>query len=260
VNIEDFLRGVVESSGRKLEEIVGPIESAGGKLEEVVGPLPDGTGVAMASFPLPEGHWYKAKGHNVPPMPFRCGEDDVALRAELEEACRAAARFAVRAATMNGRGRDFDPDALVQNFVVGMLGYHTADGLLSDGFCNPDPVPAGFMSVVRDVGRESDELLRELRSKTSWDHHGEMLRLSHVMENLLELRLEEFEDLWDFLLADGFSQSFVDDVAKLYWYAACRFVNELPYRLAVTRPGVQSEYRLTSYLLRDVRELMLGEL
>jgi hypothetical protein len=130
----------------KIESLRDVVESAGGKLEESVGPLPDGTGAATASFPLPEGHWYKAKGHNVPPMPFRCGEDDVALREELEESCREAARFAVRASTMNGTARSTDPDALVQNFVVGMLGYHTSDGLSSESFQNPKPVPVGFRS------------------------------------------------------------------------------------------------------------------
>jgi hypothetical protein len=130
----------------KIENLRVVVESAGGKLGEAVGPLPDGSGVATASFPLPKSHWSRAKGHNVPPMPFRCGEDDVALRAELEESCRAAARFAVRASTMNGTASSTDPDVFVQNFVVGMVGYHTSDGLSSESFQNPKPVPGGFRS------------------------------------------------------------------------------------------------------------------
>ena len=36
---------------------------------------------------------------------------------------------------------DFDPDAMVQNFVVGMLGYHTSDALTNDEWALPDPIP-----------------------------------------------------------------------------------------------------------------------
>ncbi len=31
-------------------------------------------------------------------------------------------------ATMKGKEQDFDPDALIQNLIVGMLGYHTPTG------------------------------------------------------------------------------------------------------------------------------------
>lgn len=130
----------------KLGDLRAMVESAGGKLGEVVGPFPDGSGAATASLPLPDGHWYRAEGRNVPPMPLRCGESEGVLRRELEEACRAAARYALRASTMNGRAESFDPDAVVQNFVVGMLGYHTGDGLSSEVSQNPSPVPEGFSS------------------------------------------------------------------------------------------------------------------
>jgi hypothetical protein len=130
----------------KLRDLRGLVESAGGTLGEVVGPFPDGSGVATGSFSLPDGHWYTAEGRNVPPMPLRCGEGEGVLRRELEEACRAAARYALRASTMNGWEESFDPDAVVQNFVVGMLGYHTGDGLSSEASQNPSPVPEGFSS------------------------------------------------------------------------------------------------------------------
>jgi hypothetical protein len=115
------------------------IEGAGGKVEHVGGPLPDGSGFATASFPLPKDHWLTAPGFNTPPMPFRCGWGD--KRVELTKQIRAAARYAVRSATMNGAEDDFDPDAMVQNFVTGMLGYSTADGTSSDEWANPDPLP-----------------------------------------------------------------------------------------------------------------------
>jgi hypothetical protein len=58
-------------------------------------------------------------------------------REEFAAKIREAGRYAVRSATMNGKDMDFDPDALVQNLVVGMLGYWTNDGLSSDDWANP---------------------------------------------------------------------------------------------------------------------------
>lgn len=113
------------------------VNEIGGKIEEAA-ILPDGSGFAVASFPLPKDHWLTANpdDFNVPPMPFRRGTLDPS-REKWAEKIRAAARYAVRCATMNGKDDDFDPDALVQNMVVGMLGYWTADGLSSDDWANP---------------------------------------------------------------------------------------------------------------------------
>lgn len=118
------------------------IEDAGGTIEEI-GPLPDGSGFATASFPLPKGHWLYADGFNVPPMPFRMGTDDPRY-AEFHEKARQVARYAIRSATMNGKAPDFDPDAMVQNFLVGLFGYHTPDALSDDAWSNPDPVPLPY--------------------------------------------------------------------------------------------------------------------
>lgn len=57
----------------------------------------------------------------------------------LAEIIRKVGKYAVRASTMNGREMDFDPDAMLQNLVVGMLGYWTETGLSSDEFDNPKP-------------------------------------------------------------------------------------------------------------------------
>lgn len=117
------------------DELKRLIESAGGSIDDA-GVLPDSSGFMTASFPLPEAHWLYAEGFNVPPMPLRMGTDDPrreAMRARVIE----AARYAVRASTMNGERPDFDPDAMVLNFVVAMLGYHTPDGLSSDDWANP---------------------------------------------------------------------------------------------------------------------------
>lgn len=134
-------------------------DAAGGTVKEVV-ILPDGSGAGTVSFPLPKDHWlYRPSTFNVPPMPFRLGTDEVfffgvtkklppeggTLAGELrpidkrafERAIRAAGKYAVRCATMNGTDPDFDPDALLQNLVVGMLGYWTANGFTDDTWANP---------------------------------------------------------------------------------------------------------------------------
>lgn len=99
--------------------------------------LPDGSGFAVISYPLPEDHWLYREGMEPPPMPFRKGTDDPD-REQWAEAIWAAGRYAVRAATRNGQDMDFDPDALCQNLVVGLIGYWTPDGLNSEPWLNPE--------------------------------------------------------------------------------------------------------------------------
>jgi len=126
-------RGEVARGTRELAKMV---EDCGGKVQTISGPLPDGSGFMTASFPLPKDHWMNLDGYNVPPMPFRRGTDDPE-RKRWEAGIKAAARYAVRCATMNGEDADFDPDALVQQMIVGMLGYFTPTGLSEDASENP---------------------------------------------------------------------------------------------------------------------------
>jgi hypothetical protein len=107
--------------------------------------LPDGSAFAVVSFPLPKTHWIYQKGADgfstPPPMPFRVGvNQSVAVSLTREEFAQRiwdAAKYAIKGATMHGAETDFDPDALCQNLVVGMLGYWTADGLSGDAWANP---------------------------------------------------------------------------------------------------------------------------
>lgn len=104
--------------------------------------LPDGSAFSTASFPLPKTHWlYEPNG--APPMPMRMGQADD-RRGVFADMVREAAKYAIRGATMSGKETDFDPDALVQNMVVGLLGYHTFDGLSGEGWGDPSPVPEPF--------------------------------------------------------------------------------------------------------------------
>jgi hypothetical protein len=117
-------------------------DMTGGKIESV-GALPDGSGFSTMSMPLPKDHWLTADpdGFNVPPMPMRMGTESSLIYGKTREMwaneLRAAGKYAVRCATMNGKENDFDPDALLQNLVVGFLGYWTPNGLSSDAWANP---------------------------------------------------------------------------------------------------------------------------
>ncbi len=131
--------------------------AAGGTITECA-VLPDGSGFALMSMPLRKDHWIYQKGADgvsqPPPMPFRMGVDEyvtVAIfpnkgfpdrsarmtRKEFAQRICEAGKHAVRGATMHGAEMDFDPDALLQNLIVGMLGYWTADGLSGDAWANP---------------------------------------------------------------------------------------------------------------------------
>ncbi len=81
--------------------------------------LPDGSGAFVASFPLPKTHWIFVEGRSEPPMPFMI---DSWKRNQYADQIKAAARHAIRASTMNGREMDFDPDAMVQNMIVALIG------------------------------------------------------------------------------------------------------------------------------------------
>lgn len=102
--------------------------------------LPDGSAFTTASFPLPEDHWIYNTGGNPPPMPFRMGEN-TPLRKEMIAGVWEAGKHAIRGATMNGKDDDFDPDALIQNLIVGMFGYFTEDGTCGDSGGDPKNIP-----------------------------------------------------------------------------------------------------------------------
>jgi hypothetical protein len=75
----------------------------------------------VQSFPLPPDHWlYAAKPSEPPAAPLVIG--CLRARPELEKLVRDAARHAIRAATRQGKEMDFDPDAMVQAFIMALLG------------------------------------------------------------------------------------------------------------------------------------------
>ena len=84
--------------------------------------LPDGSACFVGSFPLPKDHWIYDPKMDTPPSPLETGEKEK-LRARIIE----ATKYAVRAATMKGKDMDFDPDALIQNMLVGFFGRNPKD-------------------------------------------------------------------------------------------------------------------------------------
>ncbi len=106
-------------------------DSLEGTLHEV-GTLPDGSGFATMSFALREDHWlYETTPEGYTPnpsYPLLAGKDSKA-RDFLTRLVEQGARYGVKAATMNGREDDFDPDALVRNVQNGLFGLHTDTGL-----------------------------------------------------------------------------------------------------------------------------------
>lgn len=91
--------------------------------------LSDGSGFFTLELPLPDDHWlFQAQETLEPPMPMRCGTDNP-KRKNLENALREAGKYALLASITSPNEVGFDPDAFLQNLIVGMLGYHTPDGL-----------------------------------------------------------------------------------------------------------------------------------
>lgn len=82
--------------------------------------LPDGSSFFTMSFPLPENHWLHLPGFNDSPAPFM--EESKDNRKEWQEKITKAAKYAIRSATMNGKIVDFDPDAMLQQIIVGLIG------------------------------------------------------------------------------------------------------------------------------------------
>jgi len=105
--------------------------------------LPDGSAFAMASFPLPKDHWlYAPRGE------WDNERDDFAetplpiLTNAQREAVIAAARYAIRGATMCRQETDFDPDAMALNFAYAMCGPARGKVLPADSPQAPQPAPA----------------------------------------------------------------------------------------------------------------------
>lgn len=80
--------------------------------------LPDGSACGVISLPLPADHWIYS-----PRAEWDSQRDEYAdcplpvLPNDMRPAVIAAAKYAIRAATMRGQDMDFDPDALVQLLV-----------------------------------------------------------------------------------------------------------------------------------------------
>ena len=95
------------------------IEKKKPKIESIAN-FPEGHIAMVVSFPLPKNHWIFQE-HKEPPAPL----DMVSIeeRMLLESKFKDVIKYAVRA-TIGSKDMDFDPDAMIQNFMVGMFGYY----------------------------------------------------------------------------------------------------------------------------------------
>jgi hypothetical protein len=96
--------------------------------------LPDESSAFVTASPLPSDHWLYKANDNPPPMLMQCGTAHPDRKA-LETAIRAGVRYAMKASTDHGRDNDIDPDALVNNCIIGILGYFTPDGTQATSDC-----------------------------------------------------------------------------------------------------------------------------
>lgn len=164
--------------------VVGMIQDLGGAVESA-GILPDGSGFATASLPLPKDHWlYAGRELEPPPMPLRMLHGGT--RHAMEAKVRAAARYAIRASTMRGRDNDFDPDAMVQNFLVGLLGYHTPDGLVDEKWMNPDPVPPVFWPDPIPFGGLMEKLVTWVKTRRAMREPMDTVSRGHATMAVIE--------------------------------------------------------------------------
>jgi hypothetical protein len=96
----------------------------------------------------------------------------------------------------------------------------------------------------------------ELLKLSRDEDYGEMLRLSNLMAIVGEDDVSGCSSLWEYLVEQKFEQSFIDRVAKVFWYQAFNIAKELPYRHVVTANAWQTERKLMTHLLTEVCRAM----
>jgi hypothetical protein len=78
--------------------------------------LPDGSAFCTATFPLPKDHWLTRRDA-MPDEP-----PGLVMGPYYATSITTAVRWALRAATNCGKIRDFDPDTVVQNVLLALVG------------------------------------------------------------------------------------------------------------------------------------------
>lgn len=84
--------------------------------------LPDGSAFFTASLPLPKDHWIYKPTEYVGNALAPSDKPAPILTHALRDQVVSAARYAIRASTMNGAEKDFDPDAMVLNMIAALCG------------------------------------------------------------------------------------------------------------------------------------------
>lgn len=97
------------------------------------------------SIALPKDHWiYTPDESFEPPYPMPGSKGENRHKDRMAKNLTKASREAIRRATMNGAEKDFDPDALVQNLLVAVMGpWRSAGGDGSAGSAGSDDGSGG---------------------------------------------------------------------------------------------------------------------
>lgn len=143
-------------AGEHSHDAVPPTENSV-RLAEGIVTISAGYGQETTRTDLSRLHWLYAvaeDGSNLPPpMGLRCGlsnANDRRYRDVLARHVANAVRYGLKSATLNGRLRDFDPDALVENTIIGLFGHPTDDGLETPRSAE-EKVPRGLHAVLNDL-------------------------------------------------------------------------------------------------------------
>lgn len=109
-----------------------PLETSVVNIDTV---LPDDSAFFTTETPLPKDHWLYSEA-GTPPMLLGRGVDDPEIRAELQEAVRQGVQYSLKVSGLDG-SESVDPDAIVQNAIIGIVGYFTPDGTNTTSYLKP---------------------------------------------------------------------------------------------------------------------------
>jgi len=112
----------MNAKDKQPEVVTGVVDD----VPDIVGPLPDESGMMIGELDLPEDHWLFDEPGS-PPMGSKLGTDS-AVYHERTSKLIAAGKYAIRASILDTSEVGFDPDAFIQNLVVGLHGYATPSG------------------------------------------------------------------------------------------------------------------------------------
>jgi len=174
---------------------------------------PDGF-AGVVSLPLKKKHWiFQESGE--PPAPLKI--KSIETRIQLENMFRDVIKYAVRGTTASGTDMDFDPDALVQNFFVGMFGYYPSD-FPRDIIRIKKEMPNG--KVLNFVVSEIRKQAEKENAKTEFIMHKAISDMQDLMveKEQQNMKIERLEKQLKEASSDGSKEQaymIIEDIKKI---------------------------------------------